>query len=103
MMTMVAKRWRLRCPDCGTDLTVDTRSGTIVSHRRRGPDSARKSLEGLVAEMEAEESHSAERFAQEMAAQGERERLLDERFDEALKRADDDPDDAPPPRPFDFD
>ena len=33
----------------------------------------------------------------------DRDRVLDERFAEALRKAEEEPDDVPPPRPFDLD
>ena len=33
----------------------------------------------------------------------DRSRLLDEKFEEALRRAEEEPADVPPPRPFDLD
>ncbi len=42
-------------------------------------------------------------MSREMAALKDRDRLLEEKFEEALKRAEEEPDDAPPPRPFDLD
>ena len=42
-------------------------------------------------------------FEREVAAHKDRDRLLKEKFDEAMKRAEDADDGTPPPRPFDFD
>jgi hypothetical protein len=38
-----------------------------------------------------------------MAAMKDRDRLLEEKFKQALERAKEEPDDVPPPRPFDLD
>jgi hypothetical protein len=42
-------------------------------------------------------------FQREVAAMKDRDRLLDEKFREAVKRAEEDPDEGPPRRPFDLD
>ena len=42
-------------------------------------------------------------FEREVEAHRDRDRLLEERFEEALRKAEEDPDDGPPPRPFDLD
>lgn len=101
---MSENRLHIRCPDCGAQLTVDAASGEILSHRSaKKPAAGGKTLEGLFAEMEAGRSAAEERFAQEVAAQKDRDRLLAEKFEEAVKRAEEEPDDEPGPRPFDLD
>jgi hypothetical protein len=53
--------------------------------------------------MDSQKARAEETFEREKAAQKDRARLLEEKFQEAFKRAAEDDDDTPPPRPFDLD
>ena len=97
------ERLRLRCPDCDSELVVDAATGEILSHR--APKSAPgggKTFDSLFAELDAQKASAEDRFEQEKSAHADRERLLEEKFNEALKRAEEEPDE-PFRRPFDFD
>jgi hypothetical protein len=92
------------CPDCGATLTVDVATGTVLSHRPAAKAPAGgKSFDELLAGIDEGKQRAEEVFARETAALKDRDRLMEERFREALKRAQESPDDEPPPRPFDFD
>jgi hypothetical protein len=100
------RRHTLRCPDCDAELVVDASTGEILSHRKaKAPPAGGKSLDSLFADLEAQKASAEDRFEREKAAFADRDRLLGEKFEEAMKRAEDDPD-APggrPLRPFDLD
>ena len=94
----------LRCPDCQTHLVVDAATGEILSHKKaKQPPAGGKDFDSLLAGLEAEKSQAEEVFDREVAAMKDRERLLEEKFQEALRRAEEEPDEGPPRRPFDFD
>lgn len=97
-------RLHIECPGCGAKLVVDRATGEIVSSKLpERPVAGGHTLEGLMEELKAGKAAAEDRFAQEIAAQKDRERLLEEKFQEALKRAESEPDDTPPKRPFDLD
>jgi hypothetical protein len=98
------RRHTLRCPECDSELVVDAATGEILSHKKpKAAPAGGKSLDSLFADLEAQKASAEDRFEREKAAHADRERLLGEKFDEALKRAEDEPDEAPLRRPFDFD
>ncbi len=91
------------CPECGGELMVDATTGEILSHRKaKVAPGGGKSLDALFADLDASKAKAEDRFEQEKAAQADRGRLLEEKFKEAMKRADEEPDE-PIHRPFDFD
>ena len=91
----------IRCPDCGADLVVDALTGEILSHRAaKAPLGGGKTFDTLFADLESKKATADERFERERAAHADRERLLEEKFREAMKRADETPDEAVR-RPFD--
>lgn len=98
-----SQRHRIECPHCDCELVVDAATGEILSHRApETPPGGGKTLDGLFADLDAQKASAEERFEREKAAFADRDRLLDEKFREALKRADETPDEAIR-RPFDDD
>jgi hypothetical protein len=98
------RKLTVHCPDCQAELVVDASTGAILHHRAaKTPPAGGRSFEDLFAELEAGKDRAERRFEQEQAAMKDRDRLLDERFREAVRRAEEDPDEKPPKRPFDLD
>jgi hypothetical protein len=88
------------CPCCDATLTIDSKTGAIISHREKAKTIG--SFEDLKKNLQEQKSARENIFAQEMNAQKDRERLLDEKFREAFKRADDEKD-KPFQNPMDLD
>lgn len=92
------------CPECRSDLIVDAATGEVLSHRppKRVPAGG-KDLDSLFADLDREKTRAEDLFEREKAALKDHDRLLEEKFKEALRRADEEPDDEPPVRPWDLD
>jgi hypothetical protein len=94
----------VRCPDCGSDLVIDAATGEVLFHKQpKGPPAGGKDFDSLFAEMEGQKARAEETFERERAAQKDRSRLMEEKFEEAFRRASEEDDETPPPRPFDLD
>ena len=81
-------KYSVNCPCCEAILTIDAHTGAIL-----GFDEKKKihgSFEDLKGELSKQKEHREQLFAQEMSSVKDRERLLEEKFKEALKRADTD-------------
>jgi hypothetical protein len=76
----------IRCPDCGSDLVVDSVSGEVLWHKRPVQQTS-GSLESMVAGLEAQKSEAAKRFDRQIESQKDRARILEERFKTALEQA----------------
>ena len=97
-------RFRVRCPDCDARLTLDAATGEILAHTPADkPPAGGKDFEALLSEIDENKAQAEEIFEQEFAAMKDQDRLLEEKFREGLKRAQEEPMEKPPPRPFDFD
>lgn len=95
---------RIACPCCQAEITVDAVTGTVLSHRaKKEPIAGGRDFDALLQGLDAEKARAADVFEREVAAFKDRDRLLEERFKEALRRAEEDPDEGPPRRPFDLD
>jgi hypothetical protein len=93
------ERLTIICPCCESTLIIDATTGAILSH-----DEKKKvlgSFEDLKSELSKKNETRDQIFAQEISSMKDRERLLEEKFQEALKRAD--KDDKPYRNPLDMD
>lgn len=92
------------CPECGADLKVDAATGTVLHHRpARKERTAEKDFDALLAGLDESKAHAEEVFEREVSALEDRDRLMEEKFREAMRRAEEEPDDKPPLRPWDLD
>lgn len=83
----MAKNFEITCPCCETTLVIDRLSGEVLLHKakeKRGPGG---SLESMVAGLESQKSEAERRFERQLEAQKDRGRILEERFKEAMERA----------------
>ena len=90
----------MTCPCCDAVLTVDANTGALLAHEAK--KKVHGSFEDLKGELSKQKEHREQIFAQEMSSMKDRERLLEEKFQEALKRADTDTD-KPFRNPLDLD
>jgi len=88
------------CPCCEASITVDSESGAVISFDEK--EKHLGSFEDLQSEMAKKSKLRDELFSQEQKAQKDRARILDEKFREAVKKADKDSDE-PFKNPLDFD
>ena len=99
-----AGKLTLRCPDCNSHLVVDAATGEVLSHRAPdAPPADGKDLAALLDDLDQQKEQAEDIFSREMEALKDKDRLLEDKFAEALKRAEEEPDDEPPVRPFDLD
>ena len=88
------------CPCCQTRLLLEAGTGVILREDRQ-KEPGRTLGQALAAER-TQKSQSDERFRKALKSQHDRERALDRKFEEAVKKAADDPE-GKPPHPFDWD
>jgi uncharacterized Zn finger protein (UPF0148 family) len=94
------ERFTVLCPCCETKLTIDSQTGALLAHEEKKKASA--SFDDLKSDLSKQKELREQLFAQEMSSMKDRERLLEEKFQEALKRADKD-DSTPYRNPLDRD
>jgi hypothetical protein len=81
------EKFSIICPCCEATLTIDAQTGAILSHEEK--KKAHGTFEDLRGNLDKQKELREQLFAQEMSSQKDRERLLDEKFKEAMKRAGD--------------
>jgi hypothetical protein len=82
----MSKNFEIHCPCCEALLVVDRLTGDVLLHKAKEVR-AGGSLESMVAGLESQKSEAAKRFDRQLESQKDRARLLEERFKEALQRA----------------
>lgn len=81
-------KYSIICPCCEATLTIDSETGALLAHEAK--KKVIGSFEDLKSDLNKQKEHRENIFAQEMSSMKDRERLLEEKFKEALKRADTD-------------
>lgn len=99
----MAKTLRIRCPDCGATLHVDAQTGAVLSHERPARRPAGLDLGQASAQLRRQENERNQRYADAVEQHRHRDRILGQKFDDALRRARQDPDAPLPPRDIDLD
>ncbi len=82
-------KYSIVCPCCEATLTVDAGTGALLAHEEK--KKVLGSFEDLKGNLDKQKEHREQIFAQEMSSMKDRERLLEEKFKEALKRAEGEP------------
>lgn len=94
------EKFTIICPSCEATLTIDKKTGALLAHEEKTKKTG--SFDDLKSDLEKQKNARENIFAQEMSSQKDRSRLLDEKFNEALKRAE--PDSGKPfKNPLDLD
>jgi len=94
------KNFEIICPCCEALIVVDRLTGEVLLHKAKEKKSG-QSLEAMVSGLETQKSEMAKRFDKEMESQKNRSRILEEKFKEAMQRAD--KSDKPLINPMDLD
>ncbi len=96
----MAKNFEIVCPCCEALIVIDPLNGEILLHKAKETKST-QSLESMVSNLETQKSEMEKRFEKQMESQKDRARILEEKFKEAVKRAD--KSDKPLINPMDLD
>lgn len=97
---MDVERFTIICPCCEATLVVDAHTGALISHQEKAKPLA--SFDEMRTNLDKQKQTRDQLFAQELSSQKDRERLLEEKFRDAMKRADKDKD-KPYKNPLDLD
>ena len=93
-------RFTIICPCCESALTIDAQTGALLSHEEKAKPVA--SFDEMLKGLDKQKQMRDQIFQQELGSQKDRERLLEEKFRDAMKRAEKDKD-KPYINPLDID
>ena len=95
-----AARFTIICPCCEAAINVDAQTGAIISHEEKSKPVA--SFDEMLKGLDKQKQQREQIFQQELGSMKDRERLLEEKFRDAMKRAEKDKD-KPYINPLDID
>jgi hypothetical protein len=81
-------RFTIICPCCEAMLTVDSHTGALISHEEKSKPLA--SFDEMVKGLDKQKQVREQIFSQELSSMKDRDRILEEKFQDALKRAEKD-------------
>lgn len=82
----MAKNLEITCPSCEATIVIDVKTGEILLHKKKETKSG-LSLEAMVSNLDTQRSEAEKKFDQQLESQKDRARILEERFKEAMQRA----------------
>ena len=85
-----SNRFTIICPCCEATVIIDAVTGAILSHEEK--QKVLGSFEDMRKDLDKQKQTREQILAQEMSSMKDRERLLEEKFKEAMKRAEKDKD-----------
>jgi len=95
-----SSRFTIICPCCEATLTIDVQTGALITHEEKVKPLA--SFDEMVKGLDKQKQMREQIFAQELSSMKDRDRILEEKFQEAMKRAEKDKD-KPYINPLDID
>jgi hypothetical protein len=95
--------FEVTCPECGALLKIDPETRAILSHTPAPRKRTFEDFEGAARAMREQEERKESIFRQSVDAEKNKQQLLDKRFEEALRKAKESPDEGKPLRDFDLD
>jgi hypothetical protein len=98
---MATRSFTVTCPCCAAKLTMDPELEAVIAHEDPPPRREAQSLGDAFSKLVTKSAEREERFRQQMQAESQKDKLLDRKFRESLKKAKDSPD--PPRRRYDYD
>ena len=93
----------VKCPCCEATLQIDPALGAVIRFEEHKKPPVFQDMEEAVQKLRGEEARRGEVFDKKFEQHKSHQKVLDRKFDELLKQAKENPDEAPPKRPFDFD
>ena len=83
------------CPCCNGRLTIDPALEAVIAHEAPPRPRSGLDLGGALSSLKGEAARREERFKEQMKAEQTKGKVLDRKFQEGLKKAQDSPDERP--------
>jgi len=91
---------RIACPGCRALLVVDPATGEVLSHE--APAGPKADMDEALKALREGKGRREDAFRKSLSAEKNKSDLLGKKFQEAVRRAKENPDAAPPPRDIDL-
>jgi hypothetical protein len=91
---------RIACPGCRALIVVDVATGEVLSHE--APKGPKADMDEALKALRESKGKREDAFKKSLSAEKNKSDLLGKKFQEAVRRAQENPDAAPPPREIDL-
>ena len=91
------------CPHCDSSLVIDTAAGVVVEHAPPVRPKEKIDFNARLKQMQEEKARSADRLAEAMREEKDKNRLMEDRFRSLMEKAKDEDDGSRPIRDIDLD
>ena len=96
-------QFEVPCPCCGALLKIDVATKAVISHIPKAAPKTFNDMEEAARAMKERDSRKESIFQQSVEAQKNQADLLEKKFQEAIKKAKESPEEGRPLRDFDLD
>lgn len=93
----------LTCPHCGTALTVDIEAGVVVHHQAPVVVKEKIDFNQRIDQLESDQQRASDKMDEALRKEKDRSRLMEDRFAELMKGAEEKDDGSRPLRDIDLD
>lgn len=98
----MSRRSRVHCPHCEAVLEIDLDAGVVLSHEAPAKIEEKIDFDARLEQLKVEKERSADKMAEALRKEKDKERLMADRFSQLMKKAAD-TDDQPVVRDIDLD
>ncbi len=91
------------CPHCGSNLTIDSEAGVVVSHSPPVVYKEKTDFDERLKQIETEKQRASDKMAEAMRKEQSKDRILEDRFRKLMDDAKNMPDTGKPIRDIDLD
>ena len=83
----MSTKLEILCPCCEARIVVDQATGVVIAHEAKKDPKTAGSIAEIMQDLAAKKESSEKLFEREMSSMKDRERILDEKLQEALRKA----------------
>ncbi len=99
----MTEKLSITCPHCGSKIRVDTEAGVVIDHAPPVQNRDKVDFDARLQQIESEKARAADRMAEAMRKEKDKDRLMQDRFSELLDNAKKTKDEGKPIRDIDLD
>jgi hypothetical protein len=99
----MTEKLNITCPHCGSKIRVDTEAGVVIDHAPPVHHKDKVDFDARLQQIESEKARAADRMAEAMRKEKDKDRLMQDRFSELLDNAKKTKDEGKPIRDIDLD
>ena len=102
-MAKASPNFDVTCPCCNAVLKIDTATRAVIAHTAAVKPKMFNDMEAAAKAMREQDERKEDIFRQSVEAEKNKQQLFDKRFEEALRKAKESPNEGRPLREFDLD